>query len=982
MQHRLTCLALVGFLAAPAVRAAPAVPAVSAARSAPASHDTSWVARSALYEVFVQDFSPAGNFRGVIEGLGRIRAAGANVVWLMPIHPIGVKNRKGKLGSPYAVRDYRAINPAYGTAADFRALVRAVHARGMKLILDWVPDHTSADHPWVKEHPDFYIKNERGEPSVPRGPDGKLTDWTDVLQLDYKNAEVRREMIATMRFWLEQFDIDGFRVDVAGFIPYDFWREAVPELRAAVPRPILLLAEWGDLEMHRAGFDLTYSWDSHSRLKEVWRGAPASTFVQRELKDMKDMPPGGMRMRFTTNHDMTAWDDTPIKIFGGSAGARAAFVAVALLPGRPLLYNGQEIEKPEKVPLFEREPLKWNRPGADKARAFYGGVMRLTRTEPALIEGDLQGVETSAPNDVIGYRRGDLVVLVNARSHGVRVAVTDVRVAGARDLMSKRAQRGDTIALPAHGAMVLKGWAQQSRGDANGEVFYQIFVRSFRDSDGDGIGDLRGIQEKLGYLQDLGVTSILLTPINPSPFYHNYFASSFEGVESAYGGIGAYRELVQAIHARDMKLYLDQEIQYTAEDHPWLRQSLNQPRSEYSRFVLYNGSGNTQPESGVFGISVVPSYTGQKINIATVNLLDSLTQRYFQQLFVSMVDPNHDGRFDDGVDGFRVDHMMDDLDMKGKLKNLFADFWAPVFARARAINPRIKIIAEQYDWGFGEDFLTRGGADMVFAFPLRNAIKSLNRQAIADTIAQMQKRTPPGKAQLVFIENHDMNRFASEVGGDVRKEKIGAALSILLQGTPLIYYGQEIGMMGRQNKSWGTDANDIPVREAFEWTRNGDASGSAIWYRDTGAWWTDRYAKDGDGISVEEEERDSTSLLSFYRRLLALHRARPELLWGDQRVVATDRPDVLAVLRATPESASLLLVNLADSATTLVVQRDSFCRHPEGAPATGGARVQLRLPRFAQDDSLRDLLSGKAVEGTGGTLRVDLPPFGIKLLSR
>jgi alpha-amylase len=958
MRNRLTCLALVaGCLAA-------ARPALAQAPAASMAPDTSWVARSALYEVFVQDFSPAGNFRGVIEGLGRIQSSGANVVWLMPIHPIGVLNHKGTLGSPYAARDFRAINPAYGNAADFRALVRAVHARGMKLILDWVPDHTSPDHPWVRAHPDFYVRDEHGTPSVPRGPDGKLTDWDDVLQLDYRNPAVRSEMIATMRWWLQEFGIDGFRVDVAGFIPYDFWREAVPALRGATPRTILLLAEWGDMELHRLGYDLTYAWDSYDRLKEVWRGASASMLVQRELVDLRAMPPGGMRMRFTTNHDKTAWDDPPVAIFGRGAGARAAYVAAALLPGRPLLYNGQEVESPQKLGLFEREPIVWHQPHADQARAFYRRVLQLARTEPALIGGDLQEAQTSAPDDVIAYRRRDVVVLVNARPRAVRFAVMGVDIAGARDLLSGRAERGDTVALPAYGAVVLKGKAPLNQGDASGrgEVFYQIFVRSFRDGNGDHIGDLRGIQEKLGYLQDLGVTSVLLTPINPSPFYHNYFASSFEGVDSAYGDADAFRGLVRAIHARGMKIYLDEEIQYVAQGHPWL-ESVGHPGSEYSRLLLYNGPGNSQPESGVFGLTVVPMYTGARVGIVSVNLLDSLTERYFQDLFVSLIDPNRDGRFEDGVDGFRIDHMMDDLDMKGKLTNLFARFWAPVFARARAVNPRIRIIAEQYDWGYGEDFLTRGGTDMVFAFPLRNAIVSLKRDSIANAITETHARTPPGKGQLVFIENHDMNRFASEMGGDPRKERIGAALNILLQGTPLIYYGQEIGMKGRQNKSWGTDANDIPVREAFEWTAKGDGPGSATWYQGTEAWWTDRYAKDGDGISVEEEARDPASLMSFYRRLLALRRARPELVSGDERVVATDRPNVLAVVRSTTGQACLLLVNLADTAATVVVQRDSL---PEG----------LRGPR------LRDLLSGAPERRPGNPLQVELSPFGVKLLTR
>ena len=471
MLNRLACLVLVaGFLPGPAQGQAP---------SSDATPDTSWVTRSALYEVFVQDFSPQGTLRGVIDGLDRIQSSGADVVWLMPIHPIGVKDRKGTLGSPYAVKDYRAINPLYGTADDFHALVRAVHARGMKLILDWVPDHTSMDHPWIREHPDFYFKNERGEPSVPRGPDGKLTDWTDVAQLDYANPEVRREMIATMQWWLQQFGIDGFRVDVAGFIPNDFWREAVPALRASVPRRILLLAEWDDPELHRLGYDLTYGWKSYAGLKEVWGGKPASGFVQQAVEDMKSMPTTGGRMRFTTNHDETAWDNPPLAIFGGSAGARAAYVAVALLPGRPLLYNGQEVESPQKLALFERGPIKWDQPRATEARAFYRRVIELSRTDPSFVAGELRPVETSAPDDVIAYRRGEAVVLVNSRPRALRFAVPGVGVDGAKDVLSDRVQRGDTVALKARGAVVLKGARLRSgkvgsaaAGALEGEVFY------------------------------------------------------------------------------------------------------------------------------------------------------------------------------------------------------------------------------------------------------------------------------------------------------------------------------------------------------------------------------------------------------------------------------------------------------------------------------------------------------------------------------
>jgi len=431
---------------------APAWTPVPARAPAP---DTSWVARSAIYEIFVRDFSPTGDFRGVIGGLDRVQAVGSNVVWLMPIYPIGVVHRKGPLGSPYAVRDYHAVDAALGTAEDFRAVVEAVHARGMKIILDWVPNHTAWDNVWVQEHPDFYVRNDSGGLTVPRDDQGKLTDWTDVAQLDYRNPRLRGAMIDAMRWWLEQFGIDGFRVDAAGFVPDDFWRDALPKLRAAVPRPILLLAEWGDLKMHRLGFDLTYAWDSYSRLKAVWKGAAASTVVRRELADLVAMPRGGMRLRFTTNHDETAWDNPPVTLFGGASGARAAFVAMALLPGRPLIYNGQGVESPQKLGLFVRDPIAWDQPRAAEALAFYRGVMQLVRADSALVTGGLREVVTSAADDVIAYRRGDAVVLVNTRPHDVRLAVTGFDVEGARDLLSNRAQHGPTVTLPAYGVLIL-----------------------------------------------------------------------------------------------------------------------------------------------------------------------------------------------------------------------------------------------------------------------------------------------------------------------------------------------------------------------------------------------------------------------------------------------------------------------------------------------------------------------------------------------
>ena len=442
---------LLGATARPPVR-----PPTTARPPVRPTADTSWVSHAALYEVFVRDFSPSGDFKGVVKGLDRIEASGANVIWLMPIYPVGVLNHKGTLGSSYAVRDYHGINKDYGNARDFQALVRAVHARGMKIILDWVPNHTAWDNVWMREHKDYYHTNARGEVEVPRDQDGKLTDWTDVAQLEYKNPALRRAMIDAMKWWLTTYDIDGFRVDAAGFVPDSFWIEAVPALRAAVPRPILLLAEWGDLKFHRFGFDLTYSWDSYSHLKAVWKGASADSFIQHEVADLQAMPAGGERLRFTTNHDETAWDQPPIVLFGGAAGARAAFVAAALLPGRPLLYNGQEVESPQHLPLFEKQPVAWAQADTIAPRAFYRRVVHIADSDSMFVSGQFKPVATDAPQDVIAYGRGGAVVLVNARNKAVKVTVKDFSVNGARDLLTDGKMSGDTVSLGAYGAAVLE----------------------------------------------------------------------------------------------------------------------------------------------------------------------------------------------------------------------------------------------------------------------------------------------------------------------------------------------------------------------------------------------------------------------------------------------------------------------------------------------------------------------------------------------
>jgi glycosidase len=442
------------------------------------------------------------------------------------------------------------------------------------------------------------------------------------------------------------------------------------------------------------------------------------------------------------------------------------------------------------------------------------------------------------------------------------------------------------------------------------EIFYQIFTRSMRDSNGDQEGDLKGIEQSLPYLQRLGVTSILLTPLYPSDFYHNYFASDFEGVDPEFGTMDDFRNLLAAIHKRGMKLYLDEEFQYVAYDHPWFKSALNNPSSPYRDFLIFHGPNNTKPEEGPFGITIAPRFPGAETGITTVNMKSPKFRAWATDYLLHWVDPNGDGDFGDGVDGFRLDHMMDDLDNKHTLTNLFDDFWRPVFAKLRAANPRLHLIAEQWDWGDGADFLRRGGVDAAFAFPLVTTIRSFDKAKIVAAIKQVQSAIPAGKHELVFVENHDMQRIASDSGITAEKLRTAATLVTMLDGTPLIYYGQELGMRGALRPEYKSDEKDIGDREAFEWSAKTEAAGQANWYKGPKSYWTERFAKDDDQVSVAEEDRDPNSLLNHYRKLLALRRTHPAIT-GDQHVLDSP-PSILAVERSADGERLLIVADLSE----------------------------------------------------------------------
>jgi len=353
-----------------------------------------WSRRAVIYEVNVRQFTPEGTIAALQRHLPRLRRLGVDILWLMPVQPIGRKNRKGSLGSYYSIADYRAINPAFGTASEFRSLVKAAHRQGMKVILDWVPNHSAFDHPWITQHKDYYVTRADGTVINARDNEGRDTDWTDVAELNYDNSAMRRAMIADMRWWLETMGIDGFRCDVAGGVPMDFWRDARRELLRSRPG-LFMLAEAEDPRMHEV-FDMTYAWQLHHLLNDITRGKK-NTGALNEYFARDDSLYGAdaYRMTFTSNHDENSWNGTEFERMG--ANHLPAFVLAATSRrSMPLLYTGQEASMNKRLRFFEKDTVDWKGPSLAE---FYRAMFALKHQQPALSNGAWGGPQTVVRTD-------------------------------------------------------------------------------------------------------------------------------------------------------------------------------------------------------------------------------------------------------------------------------------------------------------------------------------------------------------------------------------------------------------------------------------------------------------------------------------------------------------------------------------------------------------------------------------------------------
>jgi glycosidase len=367
-----------------------------------------WVRAGVVYEIFPRVFSAEGNFNGITAQLDRLKELGVNILWLMPIHPIGQEKKKGTIGSPYAVRDYYAINPDYGTADDLKRLIREAHRRDMKVIIDIVANHTSWDSVMMKT-PDFYVRDAQGKITYPH-------DWSDVAELNYDNPQLRRYMTDMLKFWIRDFDLDGFRCDVAGEVPTDFWEQARAELEKIKP-DIVMLAESEKPELLVRAFDFDYSWSLHGTLTDVLQGRrEASAFRSAWERDASRYPRGALRMRFSDNHD----ERRAIARFGEPA-ALAAEALMFTLDGVPLLYNGMEVGDTAESgdpALFERLMIFWpivkRRPEFPR---FYQKMIALRKEHAALRGGEVVWLRNSDDSRVVTFARRDgteeIVVAIN-----------------------------------------------------------------------------------------------------------------------------------------------------------------------------------------------------------------------------------------------------------------------------------------------------------------------------------------------------------------------------------------------------------------------------------------------------------------------------------------------------------------------------------------------------------------------------------------
>ncbi len=444
---------------------------------------TAWTQNLSVYEVNVRQYTKAGTFAAFGAHLDRLRDLGVGILWFMPIHPIGIKNHLGSLGSYYSVKNYYGINPEFGTLADFKALVDSVHKKGMFVLMDWVANHTSWDNDLTLTHPEYYQKSTSGAFIAPPG-----TGWSDVIQLDYSKAELRTYMIGAMKYWITEANVDGFRCDAASMVPIDFWAAATAELKKTKPG-ILMIAEDQAVKYYPAGFDGTYAWSYYGFgsgvLIQLAKGANnANNFDAFVVNENSQYPGNNHRLYFTSNHDENSWYGTDTELFGKAA---ESFLALSLVfRSIPLIYSGQEAGLNHRLLFFDKDEIVWQ--SSPRAKV-YSTLLHLKSRNSALWNGTSGGnpyrIATTNDVNVYAFERRNGIEKVwgvfNLSSAGQTFRFADTTYPGVyRDVFTDSTfsfSHPYQMTLPAWGYKVLEYSQTLSTAPGEGLVptMYQFF---------------------------------------------------------------------------------------------------------------------------------------------------------------------------------------------------------------------------------------------------------------------------------------------------------------------------------------------------------------------------------------------------------------------------------------------------------------------------------------------------------------------------
>lgn len=385
-----------------------------------------WSKNANIYEVNIRQYTPEGTIKSFQEHLPRLKELGIDILWIMPIHPIGEKNRKGTMGSYYAVKDYKAVNPEFGTLKEFKSFVDEAHSMGFKVILDWVANHTAWDNPWIFDHPEWYSVDSVGNMIAP-------FDWTDVADLNYEDKALWGAMIDALKFWVVEADIDGYRCDVASMVPTEFWNQARKELNEI--KPVFMLAEAEEVDHHDAAFDMSYAWEFHHIMNQVAKGEMNANDIETYfMEKAKRFPDYAYRMNFITNHDENSWNGTITERMGEAADAFA--VMSYTVPGMPLIYSGQETGLAKRLEFFEKDQIEWDLDSP--LHQFYTTLNSLKKNNPALWNGlyggDFNRIKIGDEQNVLVFTRTkdahEVLVILNLSDSDQVITFSDASIAG------------------------------------------------------------------------------------------------------------------------------------------------------------------------------------------------------------------------------------------------------------------------------------------------------------------------------------------------------------------------------------------------------------------------------------------------------------------------------------------------------------------------------------------------------------------------